>query len=297
MRSKIEKNDESLEDSKSNDEWTDKKVDIKSKDKQKFLKAISKEEKPIESFIIPAHLKSIKENYPNIKDETLKLLSTPEGLKNRKEIVNSLSDEELNPIKKPSLESKITPFGINENIKSEIINLSKIIKKGQNNWNTEDLKLIDETMLKINPDSFINAIESVTDNNELKDDLIRKNLDKNLTNLVDSNIGISKQELIQKLISNNPIHKDFILNYVKESLDFQLGELKEKFGDKTYNKIEKALTKEDIKDLQILSHNRSIENIKIAKNINKTHNKLLNEIKGNTENTVEHYNNTMDLFE
>jgi hypothetical protein len=35
------------------------------------------------------------ENFPNLKPETLEKLSTVEGIKNREEILNSLSDEEL----------------------------------------------------------------------------------------------------------------------------------------------------------------------------------------------------------
>jgi len=40
------------------------------------------------------------DNFPNLSKETLLKLSTPEGIRNRNEIINSLSSEELNPIKK-----------------------------------------------------------------------------------------------------------------------------------------------------------------------------------------------------
>jgi len=70
---------------------------ILKKGKNKFLDAIKKDENinPLPTSKISAALKPVMENFPNLKPETLEKLSVLEGIKNRDEILETLSDEEL----------------------------------------------------------------------------------------------------------------------------------------------------------------------------------------------------------
>jgi hypothetical protein len=84
---------------------------------------------------------------------------------------------------------------------------------------------------------------------------------------------------------------------------------KTKFSDRELNKLEKILSKEDLKELQVLAEHKTTEQIKIIKAVNKSHINFLNEIKNKPslnsikENKFDNNNNknkfddTNNLFE
>lgn len=118
--------------SSSSDKSADKQ-DLLDRKKQKFLDSINFDGDNIKtSSKIAPILREIKENFPNLSDETLEKLSTKEGLENRKEILESLSEKEIEP-------------------------LTKLINKGKSLTTFEDLK--DEYKKELEKESLNHTLE------------------------------------------------------------------------------------------------------------------------------------------
>jgi hypothetical protein len=109
--------------------------------------------------------------------------------------------------------------------------------------------------------------------------LLRENIDAAILKIIDQNPGATKQFLVEKLIQDNPLHKNEIFSIVSETVENQMTYFKETLSDKNFAKLTKQLTKEDLKDLYSLDENRSIDQIKTVSSVNKSHNDLLIEIK------------------
>lgn len=381
--------------------------------KKRFLDSIKLDEKKIESSSgISPVLKPVIDRFPNLSKDTLLKLSTPEGLKNRWKIIQSLSDAELEgailpiedkleqtmeSIPKPVKISELTgeskaefdkiinstldlsaeevvkivqqkfphvDFGVNsykdEFIKAteEEINSGKTleekeairkeiqkvdldeIQKTIGTSNTKEIKNVlrenytynkllesikeikkDKTLEELTSDKIVDnmspdmAITLVEDlDKDLDKDkqasLILKSVDFTLSRMIDENPGWNKQQLVEKLLKENPVHKDKILETVSLTVDNQIHAFSKILSTKDYNKMVKVLVKEDVKEMGDLGENRNVEQIKTLAHVNRTHNKLLHEIKSkasqmslkgsdnnNTNDSIEQFNNTMDLFE
>jgi hypothetical protein len=225
--------------------------------KQKFLDVISIDGNGKEktSGIAPI-LKQLKENFPNLSNETLKKLSTPEGLRNRNEILENLPESEL--IQSKSLSKMVSGKG---SIVSKLSNIEK----------ETGVMRIDTLIDVINEDAVLDK--------DLADDLLFTSVDLKLKDLIDENPGRSKQELVELLIKENPNHKDKILSIVNKTMNDQYSYWESRLSEKDLKKLYKALSKEDWNEVALLRENNSIDQIKTLRAINKSHTNLLNEIK------------------
>jgi hypothetical protein len=176
----------------------------KTNKKQKFLDSIAIDDKGKETSpgIAPV-LNRIKENFPNISEETLKKLSTPEGLKNRKEIIENLSEAELIPTKSKDN----IPLSKLLNEKTSILsNLSNIERE-------RGIMRIDTLIDVINEEPELDK--------NLTESLLEDSVDLKLKELINENPGRSKQELTELLVRENPKHIDKILSIVNKTMNEQ----------------------------------------------------------------------------
>jgi hypothetical protein len=253
---------------------------IKSDDNDNNIKASS-------SKISPA-LKAISENFPNLSNETLEKLSTPEGIKNREAIINSLPEAEL--------KTNITP-------------LENLIKKGTNVENINELIENDQKEIlretdNMRIDTLIEVINNVPDVNEkFVNSLLDENIDSKLSELITDNPGISKQKAVEMFVQQYPDHKDRILIHVNRTLNRQFD-----YYDATLS--DKELQKEDLKEIQSLSEDRTVDQIKALRAVNRSHNNLLLDIKRKAskssisqsnkesfDNNSQQFEDTMNLFD
>lgn len=96
---------------------------VKSIKKKKFLDSISVGDKTETTVVISPALKAIKENFPHLSKKTLEKLSTPEGMRDRVNIIDSLPEEELVRDVKPKLELKDVDKNKVDKILNETMNL------------------------------------------------------------------------------------------------------------------------------------------------------------------------------
>jgi hypothetical protein len=82
-------------------------------------------------------------------------------------------------------------------------------------------------------------------------------------------------------------------------------------SEENFKKAKRILVAEDLKERENLSDNRTIDQIKTLKSVNKSHSNLLHDLKNkassmslkkeksfdNTSSSTEHLDNTMDLFD
>jgi hypothetical protein len=298
--------DDDLDDVKSGDNWDDtgeitptnlldKGKEVDRSAKTKFLEAIehpgenlktSKEFAPV--------LKSLKEVYPNLSDETLQKLSTREGLANRREIIASLSKDEL--------KTDVTPL-------TDLPHLTEIIEKGKSLSSFKDLKKeykieLERESLTLKPDELIKTFSGLPNfsQDSYLDEIITKNIDHSIEQMLERDPNLNKQQLIEKLIELNPLHKDLILGKVTGSIEKQIAHMEKIYSEKDFDKIKRVLTTEDLAEIQGLGENKTIDQIKTLKAINKSHNNLLEEIKRKSSKTsviddsTQKFNDTMDLF-
>jgi len=371
----------------------------------KLLDSISRDNENMSSSPkISRALKPIMDRFPNLSHETLEKLSTPEGLRDRHKILQSLSEDELrndinpfniekedgikledlsikdqkevtkiiqettnldsleviNKIKerfpnydettyknsfmktieeemasgktddeKRQIALEIRDFDLKEledignltikdikNIVNEnythnklFSELRKKANKSLENLDETDQELLEKTIKTLKPDVVLDGIKDFC-NNDYTDSLIINNVDFSIQKIIDKYPGASKQVIIEKLLKQNPLHKDEILRLTKKAMDINISSLKSRLSDKDFNKMEKALTKEDIKEMQSLEGDRTIDQIKTLKHVNRSHISLLNEIKNkpslssiNTDIEKEqsqfssnHMEDTMNLF-
>ena len=288
----------------SNDKWKDgsqttptNSLDKGKSRKSKFLDSIKvdTENKPSSSKISPA-LISIQQNFPNLSNETLEKLSTPEGIKNRNAIIESLSDDELKTTNTP---------------------LENLIRKGTSIKNIAELNESDKTNLfketdNMRIDTLIEIANKVPGINEsFVDSLLYENIDLQLIEMVKDNPDMSKQNIIEKFIQQNPTHKDKILIHVNKAVNNQMDYLQATLSEKDLAEFNKKLQKADLEEIQTLSEGRSVDQIKALRAINRSHNNLLRDIKrkasqssisqsskdGFDDNNTQQFDDTMNLFD
>lgn len=166
----------------------------------------------------------------------------------------------------------------------------ELVVKLKNYSDVNDNEIINE-ISEIKPDIFMNAIEKL--DIEKKEKFITINIDNNIMKLINENPGINKQQLVETLISENPQHKDKIFQVISSSLNKQLLEIESKFNAEQVEKLHKVLRDEDLKELQALNAKPSVDGIKAAISVNRTHSGLLAEVKSKTGK----FEDTMNLFD
>jgi hypothetical protein len=245
---------------------------VKQDKKQKFLDSIKldNDNKQTSSKIAPV-LDRIKENFPNLSDETLAKLSTKEGLKNRHEIIANLSEDEL--------KTNITPL---KNFELKIDSFSKLneLSKAEREKFYKEIESIDidELIDTVNTAPNVNAtfINSILD----------RNVDAKIAKLVQDNPGSSKMQIVEQLIQDNPNNKIEILDIVNKGFMSQVDYMKFNLNPSQLAKFNKQLKKEDLEELKSLSEKRSIDQIRSLQATNRTHNNLLNEIKRKSSKNI-----------
>jgi hypothetical protein len=338
----------------------------KGKAKEKFLDSIKMDNEnkstSSETNKIAPILKPIMERFPNLSQETLEKLSTPEGLRNRHKILQNLPDNELKtditPFKTLSnidknkfdkilketmhLDSEAVTDRLKEefpevdlstdNYRNEFIKaVEEEINSGkteeerdkirkefanidlleiQNTGGTSDIKtirnvirenythnsLLKEIKNKGKDTSFEELIKDVktlktdqafelfkdlesSENSKLIDSILSDNIDNTMEQLIKENPSANKQELIEKLIQDKPLHKDKILEKISRTVDKQIKHLEENLDENSIRKMRRVLTREDLKERESLSENRTIEQIQALNAINRSQSSLLNQIK------------------
>jgi len=315
MKKGISGDDSDLEDSKSGKDWErsgettpTEKLD---KGKNKFLKAIEKEESlPSKTWEIPKFLEQIKENYPNLSEETLKKLSTIDGFKNRNEIIKSLPEQELIIDNTPLTDV---------NSLTDITSVTDLFNKAKNVKNLKDLSDTDLWKLKAaaedtKPDILFDKISELhpQENNEILDDLMDRSISTRINEILKDNHGMRKNKVVEKIIQENPLQKDKIISFMDRTYTENLDHIQSIFNDKQNNKLKELLTIEDLKDRESLSETRNTDQIKALSVINSSHKNLLSGIRkkssemslnrkdNNLHDNIasnDKMNDTMNLFE
>jgi hypothetical protein len=161
----------------------------------------------------------------------------------------------------------------------------------------------------LKPDTIIDRFLELEDYKEdgYLDSIIERNIDDSVNQMIDDNPGINKQQLIEKLIKQNPKHKDRILNKIAKSVEIQLSSLESKLSEKDIKKLRRQLTKEDLNEIASLGDNKTIDQIKALKAVNKSHSNLLEGIKNKAsqssivktseDSNTQHLDDTMNLFD
>jgi hypothetical protein len=223
------------------------------------------------------------------------------------EIKTKASQSSLNntqQILEDELRNDFTPL---ENLFRENKNIRSLNELSEN----DKMNLFRETdNLRI--DTLVDIINNQSELNEdFKKSLLYNNIDSKLLELLNENKGISKQDVVELLIKQNPKHKNEILDIVNTTVTSQLENIQSRLSEKEIIKFNKEMMKEDFKDIQSLGENRSIDQIKTLRAVNRSHSNLLDEIKKasqssinktkaieNTDNNnTQHLEDTMNLFD
>ena len=133
--------------------------------------------------------------------------------------------------------------------------------------NKEDFENISS---KLKPDDLIDNLNEYKDN-EYVESIITANIDNTIKNLIEDNPKASKQQLIETLIQNNPENKEKVLSVVSKTMNDQIETLKNKYSEKEFNKLKKVFEREDLKEIQSLAENRTEDQIRALKSVNKAH--------------------------
>jgi len=270
----------------------------------------------------PSRLSTLIEEAPKLDDSQL--------LKAVKEIPEITIDSENNsPENKTPAEVQTSLSGMWDSIRSsvsstprigsvglkpELTPLTEIIDKGKNLLTFEDLKQeykheLEQSSSNLKPDTIIDRFLELEDYKEdgYLDSIIERNIDDSVNQMIDDNPGINKQQLIEKLIKQNPKHKDRILNKIAKSVEIQLSSLESKLSEKDIKKLRRQLTKEDLNEIASLGDNKTIDQIKALKAVNKSHSNLLEGIKNKAsqssivktsdDSNTQHLDDTMNLFD
>jgi hypothetical protein len=228
----------------------------------------------------PALLKPIMTHFPNLSKDTIEKLSTPEGIENRHIILQTVPIEELTV--KP-LQPEI----------DEINNLIDLKNLSEN----QAMSLCGKTV-RIKTDELIDIL-SGDDNREIKNELIRFNIEDKLLDRVLINPNLTKQEVVYQFISENPRNKDVILEFVREDIDNQFETFKSGLGFENFQKVKERLIQQDLKEIQSLGENKTIDQIKTLKSVNKSHSDLLASIKNQQRSGLNstQFQDEMNLFD
>jgi hypothetical protein len=119
----------------------------------------------------------------------------------------------------------------------------------------EDLSIENKAALEIElenikPDDAINIFKNRTEfaEDSISKELIEKQIFNSIEKSFAENPTLNKQLLIEKLISENPENKDFILSVVEGDVNRQLNLWKDRLEDKNWEKAQRILTKEDLNE-------------------------------------------------
>jgi hypothetical protein len=200
----------------------------------KFIKAITRDEEVVKSSgveyvkvdpnsSVSKVLDKIKESFPNIKNETIEKLRTPEGFKNRKEIIDSISESELTPeknikdIKEKAVASVVVkdmksedqdnnPFVKDKRVVGEVI--SKTLDKDSETVVQELAKLGINLQDKTYSASFAKAVQEEINSGktEIDREIIRQSFLKTDLKELSETIGTSNIRTIRNVIRENPTH-------------------------------------------------------------------------------------------
>jgi hypothetical protein len=287
----------------------------KGKGKAKAIEqTIIKEDQPI---AWPSIIEQLIDDAPNLDDDKL-LEAVSEINDTVKEIpkieIKTSSDESIEhflPQAEVTQEEVKSGFtNIMDNIRSKIDSpiTGKIIMNPNETDKTELIRETDNMRI----DTLIEIANNVPGINEsFVDSLLYEKIDSQLTEMVKDNPGMSKQNMIEKFIQQNPTHKDKILIHVNKTVNDQLDYLQARLSDKDLAKFNKHLATEDLKEIQSLSEDRTVDQIKALRAINRSHNNLLKDIKrkaskssisqsskdGFEDNNSQQFDDTMNLFD
>jgi len=160
-----------------------------------------------------------------------------------------------------------------------IIKLRKVTSKYK--WKEYVIDMKNKIFAKTLFESRFNNFWKEIENNFI-DELILDNVDMAIKKIQVDNPTWNKQQLIEKLIQDNSDHKDKILSIVNRTMEEQIEIWKDKLSPDKFERAMKQLAKEDLKEMQSLSENRSIDKIKTLRSVNRSHNNLLESIKNRT---------------
>jgi hypothetical protein len=168
---------------------------------------------------------------------------------------------------------------INENYThNSLLNEIKKVKSEQFLETSENIKSLEEEIYNLKPDTAIDNMKKLNESS-FTESMIQINVEDSIDSIIKNNPGLNKQEIIEKLISENPNYKDKILLIVNKSMNDQINRVKDKLSDKDIGKFDKQLEKEDLKELQELGEIKSIDQIKTLGSINNFHNDFKQELK------------------
>lgn len=179
---------------------------------------------------------------------------------NREAIINSLPEKEL--------------FSNNPEFHALINKKSDL--------NDNDIKDLETLASKIEPDTIFANLKVSTLDDNIKNHLYDLSIESKLETIVKANKGLRKHQIIELLLKDSLLNKEGILNFMKRTYNENFEWIKSKLTKKQSIKFEDALLKEDLKDLESLNENRTVETIKAVNLINKSHNNFLNEMKSKT---------------
>jgi hypothetical protein len=223
------------------------------------LDAISTENKdtPPPSKISPA-LDSIRENFPNLKQETLEKLSTPEGMKNRREIINSLSDDELN-LKINPVEEITTSIPLSKEKSNKIFN--KIIKETMKSDSEEVIQKLKKEIANFDEvkyrEDFMREVEADINSGRTekeRDDIRQAYLHVDLTELMKSADRIDSRS-IKNIIRENYTYNN-LMKEIKAKTNTTLTDLPtdlEKKNDTALKEVLNKMRTEKVESLNQLS--------------------------------------------
>ena len=205
------------------------------------------------------------------------------------------------------LQPELTPKNTSVGLQPELTPLNELIDKGSKLQTFEDLKdtdklLLENELLKLKPDEIIDKFKNLPDfvENSYIDKVVIDSIDQLIKKMVDDNPGLGKQELIEKLIQENPRHKNKILSIVSQTVEEQYAIWENKLPKDKLEKAQKYLQKEDLKDIERVNKSRTIDSIKTLKSINRSHSNLLEEIKSKASKSdfnTDKLDDTMNLFD
>jgi hypothetical protein len=196
--------------------------------------------------------------------------------------------------------------------KTAIVDLQSELKDAESlsDLHGKDYGKFKELIAKVRVDDLIESLKT-SENEILANELVTKSVDITIMKMMDANPSLNKQQLIEKLILDNPLNKDQILSSVSRNTDHQLSLWESRMSEENFERAKKFLIKEDLKEREILSESRTVDQIKTLRSVNKSHSNLLHDLKNkassmslkkeksndNTSSSTEHLDNTMDLFD
>lgn len=182
------------------------------------MKAIEEE---INSGKTEEEREAIKKEYLTIDLE--EIIKTG-GTSNIKEIRNVIRENYthnsmLNEIRNKSSfidESNNTPSGSDNITNLHLEDIDSVY-----DLHEKDYGKFKELIAKVRVDDLIESLKN-SENKILADELVTKSVDITIMKMMDENPTLNKQQLVEKLIQNNPLNKDQILSNVGQNTDKQL---------------------------------------------------------------------------